>query len=68
MRSDVMGCERPDPIFGGRARAPQITRINSRTMTDSISKNWESIFEDFKDSVSVKINQIFLQVTVKDYS
>ena len=21
MRSDVMECERPDPIFGGRARA-----------------------------------------------
>ena len=34
-------------------------------MTDSISKNWESIFEDFKDSVSVKINQIFLKLDVK---
>ena len=39
MLSDGMGCERPDPSFGGRARAPQITRINSRT-DDRLSGEW----------------------------
>ena len=60
---DMMGCQRPDPMFGGRARA----RHKSQ---ESILERWQTEFQNhfrgFQDSMRVTINQIFLKVTVKE--